>query len=81
MINKVVEFVSNVTILDTHQFMSKKSGLLVNSLDVFVTGKYSGVIRVNLENGKTVDDVESFQLSVYNNLLLMKPVYFDGIKK
>ena len=81
MINKVVEFVSNVTILDTHQFMSKKSGLLVNSLDVFVTGKYSGVIRVNLENGKTVDDVESFQLSVYNNLLLMKPVYFDGVKK
>ena len=81
MINKVVEFVSNVTILDTHQFMSKKSGLLVNSLDVFVTGKYSGVIRVNLENGKTVDDVESFQLSVFNNLLLMKPVYFDGVKK
>ena len=81
MINKVVEFVSNVTILDTHQFMSKKSGLLVNSLDVFVTGKYSGVIRVNLESGKAVDDVESFQLSVFNNLLLLKPVYFDGVKK
>ena len=81
MINKVVEFVSNVTILDTHQFMSKKFNALVTSLDVFVTGKYSGVIRVNLENGKTVDDVESFQLSVFNNLLLLKPVYFNGVKK
>ena len=81
MINKVVEFVSNVTILDTHQFMSKKFNVLVTSLDVFVTGKYSGVVRVNLESGKTVDDVESFQLSVFNNLLLLKPVYFNGVKK
>lgn len=68
--------IASVQLIEESTFVSPKTGKLYKFVSVFIPGS-DKIFRVYIPNDKSVDDIKSFSLRVYNGFLSFVPIFSD----